>query len=412
MNEVKSNENEFMSTFNGFESYVDQISDTLKAPVTLEDAHHHLLGYSNHENVKDPVRISTIIGRQVPEKVINGLWKEGIIPELMASDKPIRIKRMEEINLNNRVAISIRNYNDVIGYIWVIEENDELKEDALIFLAKAAKAMRVPLVQYYSSKSKREGSYQDFFWQLLLGNIKSEDEIVKKLNHMNISSSRLFTVMVFRFDEELVSEFNKQIIYFLYTTQQVQVIFHVFDGKDLILLVSTQLKDSPSQSFHRFIQSFVSQMSERLKIHDVEAVYGGIYGEFIKVEASYKEALTVLDIKEKLPKETQSLYSYNNLGIYQLINTIHSIRKKEKYENTSLKKIKEYDCLHNQSFLETLETYLDNDSNTYEAAKALHIHTNTLNYRLKRIGEISDLDLKDFSQKMSIYLDLKIEKLI
>lgn len=97
MNEAKNNENEFFGTFNGFEGFIDKISDFLKAPVTLEDAHHHLLCYSNHENVKDSVRISTIIGRQVPEKVINGLWKEGIIPALMASDKPIRIKKKKTL---------------------------------------------------------------------------------------------------------------------------------------------------------------------------------------------------------------------------------------------------------------------------------------------------------------------------
>jgi len=411
MNEAKNNENEFFGTFNGFEGFIDKISDFLKAPVTLEDAHHHLLCYSNHENVKDSVRISTIIGRQVPEKVINGLWKEGIIPALMASDKPIRIKKIEEIDLNNRIAISIRNYKDVIGYIWVIEDDDEFKEEALNFLAKAAKEMRVPMVQYYSNKNKREVSYQDFFWQLLLGNIKSEDEIVKRLNHMNFSSSKLFTIMVIRYDKELVSGINKQIVYFLYTIQQAQVIFHVFDGKDLILLVSTKSKDCPSQAFNKFIKSFVGQINERLGINDLEAVYGGVYEELAKVEASYKEALTVLDIKKKLPKETRSLNSYGNLGIYQLINTIHEIRKNEKYENNSIKKIKDYDYQHNQRFLETLETYLDCDSNTYEAAQALHIHTNTLNYRLKRIGEISDLNLKNFSQKMSIYIDLKIEKL-
>ena len=293
----------------------------------------------------------------------------------------------------------------------MIEEDDEFKEEALNFLAKAAKEMRVPMVQYYSNKNKREVSYQDFFWQLLLGNIKSEDEIVKRLNHMNFSSSKLFTIMVIRYDKELVSGINKQIVYFLYTIQQAQVIFHVFDGKDLILLVSTKSKDCPSQAFNKFIKSFVGQINERLGINDLEAVYGGVYEELAKVEASYKEALTVLDIKKKLPKETRSLNSYSNLGIYQLINTIHEIRKNEKYENNSIKKIKDYDYQHNQRFLETLETYLDYDSNTYEAAQALHIHTNTLNYRLKRIGEIGDLNLKNFSQKMSIYIDLKIEKL-
>ena len=35
---------------------------------------------------------------------------------------------------------------------------------------------------------------------------------------------------------------------------------------------------------------------------------------------------------------------------------------------------------------------------------------NTLNYRLKRITEIGEVNFKDPNQKMMLYLDLKLEK--
>ncbi len=44
--------------------------------------------------------------------------------------------------------------------------------------------------------------------------------------------------------------------------------------------------------------------------------------------------------------------------------------------------------------VKTLEHFIDADSNVNTAAKALNIHVNTLNYRLKRISQIAEIDLK------------------
>lgn len=51
------------------------------------------------------------------------------------------------------------------------------------------------------------------------------------------------------------------------------------------------------------------------------------------------------------------------------------------------------------------------DSNMNEAAKALHIHLNTLSYRLKRIAEIGEINLRDPHQKVTLFIDLKLERL-
>ena len=68
--------------FNSLEEFADTISEILQCPVTIEDVNHRLLAYSTHAERIDSARVATIMGRRVPEKVINSLWKEGVIPEL------------------------------------------------------------------------------------------------------------------------------------------------------------------------------------------------------------------------------------------------------------------------------------------------------------------------------------------
>lgn len=65
---------------------------------------------------------------------------------------------------------------------------------------------------------------------------------------------------------------------------------------------------------------------------------------------------------------------------------------------------------HNSTLVETLEVFLDSDNNINDAAKVLNVHINTLSYRLKRISEIGDINLKDTNQKITLYLDIKLQK--
>jgi DNA-binding PucR family transcriptional regulator len=75
-----------------------------------------------------------------------------------------------------------------------------------------------------------------------------------------------------------------------------------------------------------------------------------------------------------------------------------------------LKRLHDYDEKHNTNLIETLEVFLNKDNNINDAAKELNVHANTLNYRLKRITEIGEVNFKDPNQKMILYLDLKLEK--
>ncbi|MDI6582550.1 helix-turn-helix domain-containing protein, partial [Bacillus subtilis] len=48
------------------------------------------------------------------------------------------------------------------------------------------------------------------------------------------------------------------------------------------------------------------------------------------------------------------------------------------------------------------------DSNVNTYSKLLNIHVNTLIYRLKRISQIAEFDLKNVNQKFTIYLYIKL----
>lgn len=404
--------NPFRVNFDSLEQFADVISEFLHCPITIEDANHRLLAYSTHGESTDPARIATIIGRRVPEHVINSLWKEGVIPSLLSSRDPIRVKTMDDIGLANRVAISIWKNDQVLGFIWALEVEKSLNEADLECLKSAAEAAQNKLIQVQTRKNKKEEQYQEFFWQLLTSHLHSNEEIINKFHMLQMAPPSLYSVVVFQFSHSITREEEKEIIYLLKTVQQPKIPLYTIDRKQLILFISVDQIDEPIKTLNSFCERFINKMKERYGIDSLIHGYSSLYSDFLKVEKSYQEALTVLKIKGKFPYEAKDIHCYQGLGVYKYIDVLLEKAVKGQYDNISLKRLHEYDKKNNSDLVETLEVYLNKDCNVHEAAKALNVHANTLTYRLKRISEVGNINLKDANQKITLFLDLKLEKFL
>ncbi|MBL3648322.1 MULTISPECIES: helix-turn-helix domain-containing protein [unclassified Bacillus (in: firmicutes)] len=397
----------FKYSFDRLEDVADHISDVLRCPITIEDVNHKLLAYSTHSDCTDPARTSTIIGRRVPEKVINKLWKDGTIPALLKTDQPIRVKQIDDVGLSNRVAISIWKNSQVLGFIWALEIQKTLSDDDLMTLQMAAKAVRNKLLKLQIRKTKNEERSQEFFWKMLTGHIHQEHDMADGFHKLGMVAPSEFSVMIIRINSELTEKIEQQLQYLQETTQQVHVLLTTVDSNELIILTAPKT-EHPFQDLKQFALSTQKQLKERYKIEGASIAIGGIYNSISFVSRSYLEALSVLKAKERFAEETQHFFSFSELGIYQYLDVLDEKRKQTGYFNYSLSKLEQYDRNHQSNMVETLERFIEADSNVNTAAKVLNIHVNTLNYRLKRISQIAEIDLKNVNQKFTIYLDIKL----
>jgi hypothetical protein len=65
-----------------------------------------------------------------------------------------------------------------------------------------------------------------------------------------------------------------------------------------------------------------------------------------------------------------------------------------------------------QALLATLDAYLAHGGNASQAAAALHLHRNTLAYRLRRLTQITGLDVDDPEARLRLHLALKVRRLL
>jgi len=74
-----------------------------------------------------------------------------------------------------------------------------------------------------------------------------------------------------------------------------------------------------------------------------------------------------------------------------------------------LRQLRRHDTEHNTAFVTTLRTWLRAHGNYRQAAGALHIHANTLRYRMQRLTELTSLDLADPDVRLVLELQLHLE---
>ncbi|MFJ8751835.1 PucR family transcriptional regulator [Streptomyces sp. NPDC102441] len=70
--------------------------------------------------------------------------------------------------------------------------------------------------------------------------------------------------------------------------------------------------------------------------------------------------------------------------------------------------LRDYDRRHRAELIETLETFLDCDGSWTRCAARLHLHVNTLRYRVGRIEQLTGRDLSRLEDKLDFFLALRM----
>lgn len=70
--------------------------------------------------------------------------------------------------------------------------------------------------------------------------------------------------------------------------------------------------------------------------------------------------------------------------------------------------LRDYDRRHRAELIPTLEAFLDCDGSWTRCATRLHLHVNTLRYRVGRIEQLTSRDLSRLEDKLDFFLALRM----
>jgi len=406
----------FADSFESLEAFADAVSEALRSQLTIEDAHHNVIAYSSHQFESDPARIATIVGRRVPDAVIAGLRKQGVMTALEAATGALRIPAIAEIGLGPRLAICVKWQGDIIGYIWVVDSGELPVHEAERILEKAAESAKFYLHKQRSRRMKDEKRREEFFWKLLSGYTSSEALIAQDAEKLGITLPPAYFVVVIRLYRNVTTQMLSKLNQLLATQHKVSPLFLSADEDQAIALlavpsvVKSQANPIDKQLVTSWMETIASKMAENStwSMHDCGC--SPIYHQYARAANAYQEVQALLAVKKMLPYHTKAMWHYEDLGFLMHMPLIMEQRKKADHRSPLLSLLRMHDNEHQSELLRTIAVYLSCNRDLKSTAAVLHIHLNTLHYRLNRITDLTGHHLKETQYMLSLYVDLLVEE--
>ncbi|MBY0121850.1 helix-turn-helix domain-containing protein [Bacillus sp. S/N-304-OC-R1] len=396
-------------TLSDIDEITDLISTYLKKPVVIENEQFSLIAYSSfYIEQFDNANQQTIFSKRWPISILEKFMDEGIVDRLKMETKPFRIKEMKEIGLNQRVVMSAKHKNKILGYIWIQETNHLLTETELQFLSDVSLQIGKLLYQKMQEKLKKDEEKALFFKKIIHDVHLSENQLKWEAANKNIiipSSSIITVFTIAQSEEDIFDELTETVRLFANALKNPS---HLFcDGLKIIVVMGSN-SDNTRQLMNN-ANELTNTVVSQFKNQPIFAGIGRPYSSIMKMNQSYNEALDVIN-SAKFLGSPQQVYEYKKLGVFHYLETISRHNKQINYQNEDLMILKRKDQESQTDLVNTLEIYLLNNGRLKQTSDQLFIHINTLKYRIKQITELTGLDLDDFNLRCQLFIDLQLMK--
>ncbi|WP_306323214.1 MULTISPECIES: PucR family transcriptional regulator [unclassified Streptomyces] len=144
----------------------------------------------------------------------------------------------------------------------------------------------------------------------------------------------------------------------------------------------------------------------------VAVAAGTVRDDFAELHLSHSEALSALALGRELEGPARSFVRlHEESGVYRLLDQLPT-GELQALVDDALGPLLTYDAGHDGSLVHSLTVYLRRDRNGVEAAEELHVHYNTLRYRLKQIERLTGAPDKDPMRRLQTELAVHAHRLL
>jgi purine catabolism regulator len=133
--------------------------------------------------------------------------------------------------------------------------------------------------------------------------------------------------------------------------------------------------------------------------------YGAVRTGTSEIASGAREAEQALTMGRRL-FGPDSATAFKNLGLYRLLYALQPLPELRQFRDDALARLGAKD--RRGVLLQTLGAYLATNGSPTDAADRLHLHRNTVLYRLGRIEDLLGVDLRNAEVRLALHLALKI----
>ncbi|MDT0302246.1 PucR family transcriptional regulator [Streptomonospora wellingtoniae] len=424
-------------------SLAQTISALTGGLVTIEDAASRVLAHSSGEEA-DELRRLSVLGRRGPEQYLALLREWGVFSRLRAGEEVVRIDEHPQLGIRRRLAVGIHAGSQPLGTIWVQEGAHSLAEDAEQALLGAARMTALHLVRHRTEATVGLRLRDDLLASLLEGRI----EAAALADTIEVNTDRPALVVAFAISpsgapgaggraepargggtDRSGRELNRRRLVDLITVHTAAYrrtsLVTAVGGRIYVLMPDLARgggssgsgnADSAADSSRRSAESSVLALT-RKTVEAARATLGvavqGAVGSAVNslgaIPDSRAEADRILDAMGR--DLAMDVATMSDVRTRVLISeTLAYLRGTPALRDPRVSALADHDAAQGSDLVVSLLAYLEEFGDVRTAAARLHIHPNTLRYRVRRAESVSGIDLSDPTQRLFTHLQLLMER--
>ncbi|MFG2576342.1 helix-turn-helix domain-containing protein [Streptomyces sp. NPDC048481] len=388
-------------------SLADAVAALVGGAVTIEDTESRVLAYSSTEENVDEQRRLTILGRRVPPWRVAAMREAGFFQALWAGDDVLH--RPAHGQNPERLVGAVRAGGEALGSIWVAAvAGRPLAPNASEALRAAARAAAAHLL-HHRTHSSDDRLVEDAA-RALLEERGSVEVLAERASLPLREPCAVLAVGTGAADQGDGDPSGLYGLLTLHCAAYGHRAVVVPAGGRILVLVGALDRDLGRA------EGQMTRLGETLA-HQLSATLGGPLkvglGDVAPGLARAPESRRAAELALRALTEAAGSRTVARTGdvadAVGILHVVGALRGVDLSPQTSVARLRAFDAEHSGSCLvETLRAYLDHFGDVSAASRALSVHSNSLRYRLRRIAQVSGLDLADPDARLLAQLQLRL----
>jgi len=374
----------------------DSIADAVGGPVTIEDQMSRVLAYSDLQQGSERARLETILGRRVPDDVRALFERQGVFAHLAASDEPFYVDGDPSLGLTGRMVVAVRAGRQVLGSVWV-ECSGPITGDRYQALVDGSRAVALHLLRSRASADLERQIESDLVIRLLEG---TADTAVASQLGLQHTPARVIAMQAHVLQERHAA--------LLLTFERATTGFGWSRPNRSALIGNTLYTIFAGDSLPA-ARAWIDDLRGSLPEHaEVTAGIGGV-ASVAELPASRQEADECLALHATRPKGSPPVAydeSWDDILLQRLRVVAQAGRRPER---GPIGDLRVYDAENGTHLVATLRAWLETGGDLPGTAKQLGVHPNTVRNRLRKMAEVTTLELNDPRKRRAMIIALAVD---
>jgi sugar diacid utilization regulator len=309
---------------------------------------------------------------------------------------------------------------ETAGHLWALAPVAPFGPRHLEALTRAAAVVALALIKERTAQEVEWRLSRDFFDDLLDAEGQSAETLTARAHQLGADLARPHAVLVIRrdavpgdsgrVDEDREAYAHRSLLSLVQRTGAAWkgATLTATRSDHVVVLWHDAAQNRSALDFaehlRREIQAYASGWTATISV-------GPTCSDVREYGDAYRLTCGVLDLVQQCGRRDR-VVSLDTIGAYRLLLQVKRPRELQAFAESTVGPLHDYDRQHQTQLGATLNCYMSQRCNVSVTAKQLHVHPNTVAYRLRRVEELLDIDLSDPQAMLHLQLALMIENVL